>query len=65
MFMEQSSVLLDPHTELGGNREQDYFYQVINQEKKRYSEEQLRTGNPSKKKKRTISTNTDDLVILP
>jgi hypothetical protein len=64
MFMEQSSVLLEPPTSLGGNSEQDYFYQVINQEKKRYSEEQKRTGNPSKRK-RTVSTNVDDLVILP
>jgi hypothetical protein len=63
-FMKQSSVLLEPPTAPGGNREQDYFYKVIEQEKKRYSEEQKRTGNPSKEK-RTISANADDLVILP
>jgi hypothetical protein len=68
MFMEQASVLVDPPTGLGGNAEQDYFYHVITEEKKRYSEEQERTGKPSKKKNhlRPISITTiDDYVVLP
>jgi hypothetical protein len=65
-FMEQTSVLFDPPTRLGGSAEQDYFYRVITEEKKRYSEEQERTNKPSKQKrneertgKATISKNNN------
>ena len=67
MFMEQASVLLDPPTGLEESAEQDYFYQVIKEEKTRYREEQERTGKPSNKNNvRPISTTIiEDYVILP
>jgi hypothetical protein len=62
MFMEQASVLVDPPTGLGGNAEQDYFYHVITEEKKRYSEEQERKVNLAKR--RTIYGLSPSLLLM-
>jgi len=61
-FIEQASILLNPPIRLGESGERDYFYRVIQEEQKRYKDEQKRSRKP---KKRAVSTVVDGFMILP
>lgn len=64
VFMELARIVVDPPTGLGSNAEQDNFYRIIIEQRRLHSQEQQRTGKPSKNNLQPISTTVDDSVIL-